>query len=177
MDDGSSVVMGDRRLEFCHTRGHANHHFCVWDAASRGWFSGDMFGICYPWFRFPGGDFILPTTTPTQFDPEAFQSSLELLASCAPDRMYLTHSGAVDFTREKLDTLSRQVADYADIASNFEADLPGLEKALTDYSLELLQGFDTGMAEAKLREMLAFDLDLNAQGLAFWLEKDRGAAG
>jgi glyoxylase-like metal-dependent hydrolase (beta-lactamase superfamily II) len=72
MEDGESVNLGGRLLEFRHTRGHANHHFCVWDKTSRGWFSGDMFGISYPWCRFPRGDYVFPATTPTQFDPEDF---------------------------------------------------------------------------------------------------------
>ncbi len=174
MEDRSSVSLGDRRLEFRHTRGHANHHFCVWDEASQGWFSGDMFGISYPWFRFPGGDFVLPTTTPTQFDPGAFQNSLELLASYSPERMYLTHSGALDYSEDKLELLAGQVAHYAEIAANSAADLPGLETALTDYTLGLLQEFDTGLEETQLRELLAFDMDLNAQGLAIWQSRLAG---
>ena len=53
MADGEKVSLGGRQLEFRHTRGHAEHHFCVWDEVSQGWFSGDMFGVSYPWCRFP----------------------------------------------------------------------------------------------------------------------------
>ena len=52
-----------------------------------------------------------------------------------------------------------------------------LETALTDYSLGLMQEMHPILSEEALRQMLAFDMDLNAQGLAFWLEKDRGASG
>ena len=172
MEDGSCVSLGGRKLEFRHTRGHADHHFCVWDAASRGWFSGDMFGVSYSWFRFPGGDYLLPTTTPTQFDPEAYAQSLRLLASYEPENMYITHSGQIDFTTEKLSLLDRQIRDYAGLATSFRDDMPGLVEALFEYSLELLALFDSGHREAELRDMLAFDVELNAQGLALWQRRD-----
>jgi glyoxylase-like metal-dependent hydrolase (beta-lactamase superfamily II) len=101
MDDGESVSLAGRPLEFRHTRGHAEHHFCVWDARSLGWFSGDMFGVSYPWCRFPVGDFVLPSTTPTQFDPDTHLRSMELLGSYSPRRLYLTHGGELRYTPDK----------------------------------------------------------------------------
>ena len=41
VQDGECLSVGRRELEFMDAPGHARHHFCVWDAASRGWFSGD----------------------------------------------------------------------------------------------------------------------------------------
>lgn len=38
MGDGEKISLCGRTLEFRHTRGHAEHHFCVWDEVSRGWF-------------------------------------------------------------------------------------------------------------------------------------------
>jgi glyoxylase-like metal-dependent hydrolase (beta-lactamase superfamily II) len=29
---------------FIDTPGHAKHHHCIWDEATRGWFTGDTFG-------------------------------------------------------------------------------------------------------------------------------------
>ena len=91
VEDGERVLLGDRELVFRHTRGHADHHFCVWDSRSAGWFSGDMFGACYRWSRFDDAVYVLPTTTPTQFRPEAFLESIDLLASYSPHRLFLTH--------------------------------------------------------------------------------------
>lgn len=171
MEDGESINLGERQLEIRHTRGHADHHFCVWDEMSKGWFSGDMFGISYPWFRFPAGDFLIPTTTPTQFNPEAYLASLELLGSYHPQRIYLTHYGELAYTKELADVLARQVASYCDLAPPHTGDKAGLERALSDYSLSLLQEFDSSAAEVELRKLLAFDMDLNAQGLQVWLQR------
>jgi glyoxylase-like metal-dependent hydrolase (beta-lactamase superfamily II) len=168
MGDGDAIELGGRRLEFRHTRGHANHHFCIWDEASRGWFTGDMFGLCYHWFRFSAGDFVLPATTPTQFDPEDYVRSLELLDSYGPRRMFLTHYGELAYTREKSELLARQVEGYRELAPAYAGDRLAMERALTEYSLQQLRAFDPLSSEDALREALAFDMDLNAQGLDCW---------
>lgn len=171
MGDGESVELAGRRLMFCHTRGHADHHFCIWDETSRGWFSGDMFGICYSWFRFPAGDFLLPSTTPTQFDPQAYLDSLARLDSANPERVFLTHYGELAHSRQKSAQLGRQVVAYRDLASRHRGDLVALEKALTAYSLEQIQAFASDLPEAELVSRLAYDLGLNVQGLEVWLAR------
>jgi glyoxylase-like metal-dependent hydrolase (beta-lactamase superfamily II) len=171
MEDGQTINLADRQLEFRHTRGHANHHFCVWDETSRGWFSGDMFGISYPWFRFTGGDYILPATTPTQFDPDAYLASLDLLGSYAPQRMYLTHSGELQYSSENADNLGRQVDAYRELAQLHVGDKETLELALSDYSLAEMRKCRATSPEGELRELLAFDVDLNAQGLEVWRQR------
>ncbi|MEM1412828.1 MAG: MBL fold metallo-hydrolase, partial [Pseudomonadota bacterium] len=47
VQDGETIALGDRPLTFIDTPGHARHHFCVWDEATRGWFTGDTFGLSY----------------------------------------------------------------------------------------------------------------------------------
>jgi glyoxylase-like metal-dependent hydrolase (beta-lactamase superfamily II) len=171
MDEGDRVALGDRVLEFHHTRGHANHHFCIWDESSQGWFTGDMFGISYPWFRFPGGDYILPATTPTQFDPQSYLESLDILQDKKPRRMYLTHSGELEFSQDKVEQLRRQVLAYRDLAPHHARDKTALETALADYSLGMMVDCGPREDEAELREMLAFDIDLNSQGLMVWQQR------
>lgn len=168
MADGDSVSLAGRPLQFRHTRGHANHHFCVWDEATRSWFTGDMFGVCYPWWRFAVDDFVLPSTTPTQFDPEAYFESLELLDSYQPQHLLLTHYGQIDYSKEKSQRLAQQVADYRDIAIR-NADSPEqLQSLLTEHGLLQLQQFDPTGDEEQHRRWLSFDMPLNAQGLQIW---------
>ena len=52
------------------TPGHARHHCSVWDARTRSWFAGDAFGLSYREFDNGNGAFIVPTTSPVQFDPD-----------------------------------------------------------------------------------------------------------
>ena len=174
VEDGESVSLSGRWLAFRHTRGHAEHHFCIWDEASAGWFSGDMFGVSYPWCRLSRGDFLLPSTTPSQFDPQAFIKSLHLLDSYEPRRMYLTHYGVLSYSREKMRLLSEQVEAYCDLARTFAADPAHLQEQLVRYSIELLQRLDEEGDDAGWRDALAFDMQLNAQGLQTWLDRLEG---
>ncbi len=171
MEDGETVSLGGRPLEFRHTRGHADHHLCIWDEASRGWFSGDMFGVSYPWCRFPHGDFLLPSTTPSQFDPPAYIASLDLLGRYAPQRMYLTHYGALDYTPEKAQMLAHQIEAYCEFAATEAVDVVSLQQRLSDYTVALLHKFGASLATAELQRLLAFDMQLNAQGLQLWQQR------
>ena len=170
--DGDCVELSGRRLQMRHTRGHANHHFCIWDEASKGWFTGDMFGICYPWFRFAGGDFLLPSTTPTQFDPAAYLESLATLDSYGPSRMFLTHYGELAYSAEKSQLLARQVEAWRDLALQDDSNVSTLQGKLEAHSLQLLRRLDDNNDEAQHRAWLKFDTKLNAQGIQFWLQKN-----
>jgi glyoxylase-like metal-dependent hydrolase (beta-lactamase superfamily II) len=171
VDDRQTIKLGERELEFRHTRGHANHHFCIWDETSRGWFTGDMFGISYSWFRFSGGDYVLPATTPTQFDPDAYLASLALLGRYRPDRMYLTHYGQLEYTDRKSQLLGRQIVAYRDLALMHADTKEALECALSDYSLSEMRKLEPVSRDSELRELLAFDMDLNAKGLEVWRQR------
>lgn len=177
LEDGDSVKLSGRRLEMRHTRGHANHHFCVWDETSSGWFSGDMFGVSYPWWRFDQGDFVMPSTTPTQFDPKTYLESLQLLESYQPQRIYLTHFGQISFSAEKAQLLARQVLRYRDIAMENMDKPEQLAALLTQYGLELLGEIDSGGDPQNHRDWLALDTPLNAQGLQVWQQRISASTG
>lgn len=171
--DGDTFEFGGRRLQLHHTPGHADHHFCVWDESSRGWFSGDVFGISYDWFRTQGGDYAMPTTTPTQFRPEALKASLELLGSRQPDTIYLTHFGALPYTRDIQQGLMDQIDDYVVLAGNCAGDTAAMEEALVDYSQRRVEDMNPGLDMAGMREHFRHDAHLNAQGLAVWLQRQQ----
>ncbi|HEX7062657.1 MAG TPA: MBL fold metallo-hydrolase, partial [Woeseiaceae bacterium] len=94
-NDGQRFALGGRELTCLHTEGHARHHYCLWDPASRGVFTGDSFGISYREFDTARGPFIFPTTTPVQFDPEKAHEAIDRIMSFAPERVYLTHYSEV----------------------------------------------------------------------------------
>src|SRR3546814_12079415 len=64
------LAFGDGSLLFIDSPGHARHHFSVWDAVSRGFFTGDTFGLSYREFDTAAGPFVMPTTTPVQRSEE-----------------------------------------------------------------------------------------------------------
>jgi len=77
-EDGMRLRLGTRSFEFIDAPGHARHHHCPIDLDYRDVYSGDNFGICYREFDTAAGPFMLPTTTPVQFDPDV---SLQPIAS------------------------------------------------------------------------------------------------
>ncbi len=93
--DGFRLELAGRSLLFLDTPGHARHHVCVWDEASRGMFTGDTFGVSYRELASERGAFILPTTTPVQFEPEALHGSVDRLLGFEPRVAYLTHYSRV----------------------------------------------------------------------------------
>ncbi|MDX1733033.1 MAG: hypothetical protein R3228_01655, partial [Halioglobus sp.] len=119
-------------------------------------------------FRFGEAVFIAPSTTPTQFDPDAYLQSLQLLASYAPRRMFLTHYGEVGYSGERCELLASQVRDYCDMARRHAGDADGLEATLVEYSLRRLHEI-APCDEERARRWLGFDMRLNAQGLSHWL--------
>jgi len=173
-DDGLRLPFGDDELLFVDTPGHARHHFCVWDAVSRSFFTGDSFGLSYRDFDGPGGAFLLPTTTPVQFEPDAWLQTLQRLLSFAPQRMFLTHFGGVGDVPRLGGVLRDAIERYRDLAQRY-AQAPDrhakLVNALTADALAQLQQLRSPVGEARSRELLAFDMELNTQGLEVWLDR------
>ncbi len=171
--DGMALSLGSRKLDFIDTPGHARHHHCIWDEASRGWFTGDTFGLSYREFDHPQrGAWIMPTSTPVQFEPELLRASILRLLERKPHWIYLTHFGRVgDVPRlgalllkllEQTVALGRQHQKVADRHATL---MQGL-KALYDRSLS-----EHDVKRADTAELLALDIELNAQGMASWLDR------
>ncbi|GGD45424.1 MBL fold metallo-hydrolase [Pseudoxanthomonas indica] len=175
-EDGHTLELAGRRLQCIDTPGHARHHFCVWDEQSRSWFTGDTFGLSYRELDGPQGPFILPTSSPVQFEPEALKTSIARLLAYRPTAMYLTHYGRVtDVDRlaaelfEQIDAmcaLARQCDERADRHRCLVA-------ALTALYLERARAQRCPLDDEAIIGVLAMDIELNAQGLACWLDRDR----
>jgi glyoxylase-like metal-dependent hydrolase (beta-lactamase superfamily II) len=157
------------------TPGHARHHHCIWDEASRGWFTGDTFGLSYREFDGPAGAWILPTTTPVQFEPEALQASIERLLASDPQCMYLTHYGRVTgvprlaaILTEQLDALVSRSRALQHAPQRTEA----LREAVLDVHLSSLSAHGCPMPREQAQALLELDVTLNVQGIEAWLDRD-----
>lgn len=173
--DGTSVELGGRQLQLFDTPGHARHHFCIYDALSEGIFTGDTLGIVYPELCNDNGSFVLPTTTPVQFEPEAFKDSIDRLMTLKPQRFFLTHFGMVEASRSHAEQLKEQIDDYVKIAlahkDDGEARMMNIAAELLEYTLTALQGYGSPLNQDQQRQLIAGDMALNAQGLEVWLQK------
>jgi glyoxylase-like metal-dependent hydrolase (beta-lactamase superfamily II) len=172
--DGFRLELASRPLVFLDTPGHARHHFCVWDEASRSMFTGDTFGLAYPELASARGAFILPTTTPVQFEPEALVASIDRLVGHEPRAMLLTHYSRVTEIERLAGDLRRRVDELAALgrAANGTPDRPArLRQGVRELVLGWLHDDDTPLAPARALELLALDIELNAQGLEAWLDR------
>ena len=177
--DGLELCMGKRLFRVFDTPGHARHHICIWDDSARAFFTGDTFGLSYRELDVDGRVFVLPTTTPTQFDPEAMHESIDRMLSMQPQAMYLTHYGRVtDVPRLGAD-LHRLIDAMVAVARAARGDevarhveiLAGLEQVVREEAGR--QGW--ALDEEQTLELLRMDLELNAQGLGIWLDSQRVA--
>ena len=176
--DGHVVDLAGRPLLCIDTPGHARHHLCVWDARSRSWFSGDTFGLSYRELDSGRGAFVLPTSSPVQFEPEAMQASIARMLAKAPQAMYLTHYGRVTGVDRLAGELHEQIDAMVSLAQACDGGPDrhrALVAALSGYYLERAQAHGCPLDDAAVLRLLEMDIELNAQGLEVWLDRARGA--
>jgi len=172
--DGMTLALAGRPLVFLDTPGHAMHHHCIWDERSRSFFTGDTFGLSHREHDTARGAWIMPTTPPTQFQPEALRRSIERMLSFSPWRMLLTHYGAVEDV-PRLATLFLAQLDEVVAAARSLAGAPDrhatLKRALETIHLRRLREHGVTLPEARIRDLLGLDFELNAQGIGIWLDR------
>ncbi|WP_019242483.1 MULTISPECIES: MBL fold metallo-hydrolase [Bacillus] len=93
VEHGEELILEDRKLTFYHTPGHANHHISIHDSLSNGIFTGDTTGIHYQELDQNQISLILPSTSPSQFNPEAMLQSVSLIEQIDPSIIYFGHYG------------------------------------------------------------------------------------
>ncbi len=166
--------LAGRELLCLDTPGHARHHICIVDRKSGGIFTGDTFGLSYRELDTDGRQFIFPTTTPVQFDPQAMHASLDLLMSYRPTAMYLTHYSQVVDVAAKAAELHRLIDAHLDIARREKDSGPDRHSRMRAMLAHLLvdeaKAFGCQLPPAEILEIFATDLELNAQGLGVWLD-------
>mgnify|MGYP005847737419 CR=1 FL=1 len=176
-EDGLRLALAGRELRFFDTPGHARHHYCIHDPASRSVFAGDTFGISYREFDAGGGEFIFPTSTPTQFDPVAAHESVRRIAALEPAQVFVTHFSRVGHVPRHAATLHRLLDEYVALAraARDAPDPPAaLHAAMRSLLLAEARRHGTALDDAQALALLAMDIDLNAQGLAIWLAAQAG---
>lgn len=178
--DMQRLSLEDRQFEFVHTPGHAMHHHCIVDLSHASIFTGDTFGISYREFDTERGAFIIPTTTPTQFDPDQLIASIDRLLAYRPEAMYLMHYSRVTEVQRLGESLKGQVRRLAEIARR-HADSHDRKDAMAAEMRtmwhELLAAHGCTMAPEQIDALLETDLELNAQGLVVFIDRQKSRQG
>lgn len=188
LEDDESLPFGDGMLRFIHTRGHANHHFCILYESPRepgqehreesAIFTGDAFGIAYPDLQ-TNGLFIFPSTSPTDFDADEARASIRKIFASGATEALLTHFGSVTDLEAGKEQLLLGI-DRSEKILQDAVSLPIDGEALQDFCLKhgeenmRAHAAASGLAyDGATKKILEVDLDLNAQGLAYRVLKER----
>jgi glyoxylase-like metal-dependent hydrolase (beta-lactamase superfamily II) len=181
LEDGETFALGDATLRVLHTQGHAKHHFVVDDPMAGTVYTGDSFGLVYPALQKDGKRFAIATTSPTDFDPVEARKSIDRIVALGEPTACLTHYGEISDVVE----VARQVHAWIDRSEKWRDDAiassASIAEMTTTIQNELRKAIDEdargrgivfGDAEWKV---LALDIELNAQGIAFVADKMRSA--
>lgn len=172
--DSEPLRLGRSELEVLHTPGHALHHQALYDRTGSSVFTGDTFGLSYRETDTAAGAFIVPTTTPTQFDPEQLTASVSRIAELAPECVYLTHYGRVTGVTRLAQSLQSQIKQFVEIAKAAalaEQPQARIRESMAALWRQLLHDHGFDARPERVEQLLGGDLTLNAQGLVSWLER------
>jgi glyoxylase-like metal-dependent hydrolase (beta-lactamase superfamily II) len=107
---GGEEVLG---MRVAYTPGHASHHVSYLHEESGTAFVGDVAAV-----RIPGVDLIVPPTPPPDIDVETWLKSIATVESWRPERLALTHFGAIEEPIEHLEEVRQRLREEADLARN-----------------------------------------------------------
>jgi glyoxylase-like metal-dependent hydrolase (beta-lactamase superfamily II) len=171
---GASIRLNGRELQFLDTPGHARHHVAILDSRSGHVFSGDVFGISYREMDQDGRQFIIPTTSPAQFDPAPYHRSIDLILGNKPEAVYVTHYSRIGDIPAKGEVLHRLVDAHAELALREkdagEARPARLVEGVKRIFLEEARRWGSRLPDGRILDIYSNDVTLNAQGLGFWLD-------
>lgn len=178
-EDGAVLDLGGRELLCIDLPGHARHHIGLVDKKGGGIFTGDTFGLSYRELDLHQGDqakpFVFPTTTPVQFDPAAMHASIDRLLSYRLPYMFLTHYSRVhDVERLGADLhrlLDAHVALVRNSLEKGEARQAALVAGINGLLQDEAERYGWTLPFDQVKELFALDVELNAQGLAYWADQ------
>ena len=105
---GGERVLG---MQVAYTPGHASHHVCYLHEESGTAFVGDVAAV-----SIPGTDVIVPPTPPPDIDIETWEGSIGIVEGWQPERLALTHFGAIEEPAPHLARVRERLREEAQLA-------------------------------------------------------------
>jgi glyoxylase-like metal-dependent hydrolase (beta-lactamase superfamily II) len=176
LEDGDAFELGGAKLRVWHTYGHAFHHFVVDDPATETVFTGDAFGLVYPSVQ-RYGRFALPTTSPTGFHAEEAKKSLDRVVALGERFVCPTHFDAW----EDAPAIAAQLRRFIDRAGAWVDEASRGDEPIAAITARFVAAWWGAIAEeaprfgAEEKERLRFDVEINADGLAYAADAARQA--
>lgn len=176
--DESRIELNGRSLLFLDTPGHARHHNCIYDEKSNSFFTGDTFGVSYRELDVNNMEFVFPTTTPVQFDPDAAHASIDRIMRFSPEYAFLTHYSRIGHLEQHAESMHDLIDAHVSIAKNAQnhPDLAATRRfdairaALQALLLQRIRSHGCTLPEEDITNLLSSDIRLNTLGLEHWLD-------
>ncbi|HMA49407.1 MAG TPA: hypothetical protein VKP60_06610, partial [Magnetospirillaceae bacterium] len=172
--EGKDIFLAGRRLTCLDAPGHAYHHIAILDDESGGIFTGDVFGLSYRELDVAGRQFIFPTTTPTQFDPEAMRHTVGRIVALKPPAVYQTHYGKFADVAGGAKDLLRRLDHIVALAKSGEPH-EALKTKMMFYLISEARDHGCRLPDDALARIWEMDVELNSQGLIYWREKQKAS--
>ena len=109
---GGETVLG---MRVAHTPGHASHHVCYLHEETGTAFVGDVAAVLIP-----ATNLVVPPTPPPDIDIETWLESIDLVEGWTPERLAVTHFGAIDSPAEHLAVVRERLAEEAQLARELD---------------------------------------------------------
>ena len=171
-EDEDSFSFGGREVRALHTEGHARHHYCLHDPASRGVFTGDSFGLSYRDLDTANGEFIFPTTTPPHFEPTEAHKAVDRIMAQDPEKLFLTHYSRVNDVERLANDMHECLDGFVAIARRHQDRddrQAAIQQDLFEFISERLFAHGYEQDRDAMWSLLQHDMKLNSQGLDAWL--------
>tara|TARA_B110000263_G_scaffold250180_1_gene271265 strand:+ start:3364 stop:4290 length:927 start_codon:yes stop_codon:yes gene_type:complete len=176
VEDQEIIKMGNRLFSCFYTEGHARHHYCIFDEMSKSVFAGDSFGVSYRELDTSQGEFVFPSTSPTQFDPKEAHKAIDRILSYNPNTIYLTHYSHIESIDRLAKDLHRSIDVFVKIAMenrNSTQRTTLMRTAMEQYLVESLSLHNCNFTEKEISKILAVDIKVNTMGLEHWLDSNK----
>ncbi|MDA2654241.1 MBL fold metallo-hydrolase [Bacillus cereus] len=169
-------IEANRTLTFYDTPGHAKHHISIYDSLTNGIFTGDTVGIYYRELTEYGVELYLPSTSPTQFQPDVMLKSKERIKSLNVDCIYFGHYGASTNVSEVYRQLEFWLPLFLKTGKEIfktEEDPVKAKNKLANNLFEIVQSHLTQQGIPTTHSiydfMLKLEMDVNAKGIIHYL--------
>ncbi|KMN45018.1 MBL fold metallo-hydrolase [Bacillus sp. LK2] len=171
------IISEDQTLTFYDTPGHAKHHISIHDSKTNGIFTGDTIGIYYRELADFGVELYLPSTSPSQFQPDAMIASKNHIQSMNVDTIYFGHYGASSHVTEVYNQLEHWLPIFVETGTDvFEKnkDFDEATKTLKSLLMEKVSSHLTKLdvpSNHTVYNILHLDLEISAMGIIDYLTK------
>ncbi|MFX3625310.1 MAG: MBL fold metallo-hydrolase [Ectobacillus sp.] len=177
-NDGDTLQIDtNRTLTFYDTPGHAKHHMSIHDSLTNGIFTGDTIGIYYRELEKYNVEFYLPSTSPSQFDPQAMLQSLDRIIGLHVKNIYFGHYGKspnVAEVRRQIEYWLLRFIDAGKAAFEKEKEFEAAAALAAEALLSEIRSYLTEKgvpSDDAVYEVLQLDMEVSSMGLIDYFTK------